>query len=52
MVCGSGLRSVAMAAQQIRSGDSTIMVAGGQENMSMSPHAQLSPLRRKMGDLK
>jgi acetyl-CoA C-acetyltransferase len=38
-VCGSGLRAVAMAAQAIRNGDSEIVVAGGQENMSLSPHA-------------
>ncbi len=38
-VCGSGLRSVAMAAQAIANGDSEIVVAGGQENMSLSPHA-------------
>jgi acetyl-CoA C-acetyltransferase len=37
-VCGSGLRSVAMAAQAIRNGDSGIVVAGGQENMSLAPH--------------
>jgi acetyl-CoA C-acetyltransferase len=37
-VCGSGLRSVAMAAQAIANGDSSIVVAGGQENMSLSPH--------------
>ncbi len=41
-VCGSGLRSVAMAAQAINNGDSDIVVAGGQENMSLAPHcAQL-----------
>lgn len=39
MVCGSGLRSVALAAQAIANGDSQIVVAGGQENMSLSPHA-------------
>lgn len=38
-VCGSGLRSVAMAMQAIQSGDADIVIAGGQENMSMSPHA-------------
>ncbi len=48
-VCGSGLRSVALAAQAIALGDSSIVVAGGQENMSLSPHA--APLRQgiKMG---
>ncbi|MEO5364429.1 MAG: acetyl-CoA C-acetyltransferase [Magnetococcus sp. DMHC-8] len=37
-VCGSGLKSVAMASQAIRCGDARLVVAGGQENMSMSPH--------------
>ncbi|WP_442681122.1 acetyl-CoA C-acetyltransferase [Sphingomonas sp. ASY06-1R] len=50
-VCGSGLRSVAVAAQSIRSGDATIIVAGGQENMSMSPHAQALRAGTKMGNL-
>ncbi|MCQ4161041.1 acetyl-CoA C-acetyltransferase [Roseomonas sp. GC11] len=49
-VCGSGLRAVALAAQQIASGDASIIVAGGQENMTLSPHC--APLRAgvKMGD--
>jgi len=49
-VCGSGLRTVAMAYQAIKAGDSDIVVAGGQENMSLSPHC--APLRtgQKMGD--
>lgn len=38
-VCGSGLRSIALGVQAILSGDSDIVVAGGQENMSLSPHA-------------
>jgi len=38
-VCGSGLRAVAMAMQAIESGDADIVIAGGQENMSLSPHA-------------
>ncbi|CAB3980872.1 acetyl- acetyltransferase, cytosolic-like [Paramuricea clavata] len=38
MVCGSGLRTVAMGKQAIESGDSTIVIAGGQENMSQAPH--------------
>ena len=48
-VCGSGVRSVAMGYQAILAGDSDIVVAGGQENMSLSPHC--SPLRtgQKMG---
>jgi acetyl-CoA C-acetyltransferase len=51
-VCGSGLRAVALGAQHIMLGDADIVVAGGQENMSMSPHA--APLRQgqKMGDMK
>ena len=49
-VCGSGLRSVAMGYQAIKAGDSNIVVAGGQENMSLSPHC--APLRagQKMGN--
>jgi acetyl-CoA C-acetyltransferase len=51
-VCGSGLRAVALAAQQIQLGDADIVAAGGQENMSMSPHvANLRP-GQKMGDMK
>tara|TARA_Y100000817_G_scaffold266497_1_gene222732 strand:+ start:137 stop:1309 length:1173 start_codon:yes stop_codon:yes gene_type:complete len=38
-VCGSGIRSVASGFQSIRSGDSKIVIAGGQENMSLAPHA-------------
>ncbi|CUA96971.1 acetyl-CoA C-acetyltransferase [Pannonibacter indicus] len=51
-VCGSGLRTVAIAAQQIMCGDASIVVAGGQENMSLSPHC--APMRAgyKMGDYK
>ncbi|HEX5357262.1 MAG TPA: acetyl-CoA C-acetyltransferase [Aquabacterium sp.] len=37
-VCGSGLKAVMLAAQAIRDGDAEIVIAGGQENMSMSPH--------------
>jgi len=37
-VCGSGLKAVMLAAQAIRDGDSDIIIAGGQESMSMSPH--------------
>ncbi len=50
-VCGSGLRAVALASQQIALGDASIMIAGGQENMSMSPHAQNMRGGQKMGDL-
>jgi acetyl-CoA C-acetyltransferase len=50
-VCGSGLRAVALGAQHIMLGDASIICAGGQENMTLSPHA--APLRagQKMGDL-
>jgi acetyl-CoA C-acetyltransferase len=48
-LCGSGLRSVALAAQAIRSGDARIMIAGGQESMSMAPHAQFLRAGAKMG---
>jgi len=51
-VCGSGLRTVALGAQHIMLGDASIVVAGGQENMSMSPHAQAIRAGQKMGDLK
>jgi acetyl-CoA C-acetyltransferase len=51
-VCGSGLRAVALAAQQIMSGQSDIVVAGGQESMSMSPHCAHMRTGTKMGDMK
>ncbi|MDV3459317.1 acetyl-CoA C-acetyltransferase [Sphingomonas sp. HF-S4] len=50
-VCGSGLRAVALAAQAVATGDATIVVAGGQESMSMSTHAQSLRPGTKMGDL-
>ena len=50
-VCGSGLRAVALAYQAIASGDARFVVAGGQESMSMAPHAQLLRAGQKMGDL-
>ena len=50
-VCGSGLRSVALAAQHIQLGDAAIVAAGGQENMTMAPHAQNLRAGHKMGDL-
>ncbi|HEX6858778.1 MAG TPA: acetyl-CoA C-acetyltransferase [Caulobacteraceae bacterium] len=50
-LCGSGLRAVALAAQQIAQGDATIVVAGGQESMSQSPHAANIRNGQKMGDL-
>ena len=50
-VCGSGLRAVALGAQHVQLGDAGIVVAGGQENMSLSPHvANLRP-GQKMGDM-
>jgi acetyl-CoA C-acetyltransferase len=48
-VCGSGLRAVATAAQMIATGDASIVVAGGQENMSLSAHAQQLRGGTKMG---
>ena len=50
-VCGSGLRAVAVAAQSIIAGDASIVVAGGQENMSLSAHAQNLRGGTKMGNL-
>ena len=50
-VCGSGLRAVALGAQHIMLGDASIVAAGGQENMSMSPHVQNLRQGHKMGDL-
>ncbi|MFL9841271.1 acetyl-CoA C-acetyltransferase [Sphingomonas sp. ST-64] len=50
-VCGSGLRAVALAAQAIQTGDATIVVAGGQESMSQSAHAQTLRAGAKMGDV-
>src|SRR6202012_1041944 len=52
MLCGSGLRSVALGYQAIMNGDSDIVVAGGQESMSMAPHAQHLRAGVKMGDFK
>ncbi len=50
-VCGSGLRTVALGMQAIANGDATIVVAGGQESMSMSAHAQSMRPGTKMGDV-
>ena len=50
-VCGSGLRAVALGLQAIRNGDATIVVAGGQENMSLSPHAAAMRAGTKMGSV-
>ena len=51
-VCGSGLRAVALAAQHIKLGDADIVAAGGQENMSLSPHVAHLRNGHKMGDVK
>ncbi|MDA9136333.1 acetyl-CoA C-acetyltransferase [Ascidiaceihabitans sp.] len=51
-VCGSGLRAVALAAQHIQLGDADIVAAGGQENMTLSPHAAHLRAGHKMGDMK
>jgi acetyl-CoA C-acetyltransferase len=50
-LCGSGLRAVALAAQQIATGDARIVIAGGQESMTQAPHAQQLRAGQKMGDL-
>jgi acetyl-CoA C-acetyltransferase len=49
-LCGSGLRAVALGMQQITSGDANIIVAGGQESMSMAPHCAHLRSGVKMGD--
>ena len=49
-LCGSGLRAVALAYQQIAGGDADIVVAGGQESMSQAPHAAQLRVGKKMGD--
>jgi acetyl-CoA C-acetyltransferase len=51
-LCGSGLRTIAVGMQQIANGDADIIVAGGQESMSMAPHAQHLRGGAKMGDVK
>ncbi|MBQ0931442.1 acetyl-CoA C-acetyltransferase [Ideonella sp. 4Y16] len=52
-VCGSGLKAVMLAAQAIRDGDSEIIIAGGQENMSASPHVLMNSRNgARMGDTK
>ena len=50
-VCGSGLRAVAIAAQHVQLGDADIVAAGGQENMSLSPHVAHLRAGQKMGDM-
>ena len=49
-VCGSGLRAIALGMQQIATGDARVIVAGGQESMSLSPHCQHLRAGVKMGD--
>ena len=49
-VCGSGIRSIASGFQSIKSGDSKIVIAGGQENMSLAPHAIHLRDGKKLGD--
>ena len=51
-VCGSGLRAVALGAQHIQLGDAAIVLAGGQENMTLSPHCAHMRAGTKMGDMK
>jgi len=50
-LCGSGLRTVALGSQAIKTGDSRIVIAGGQESMSQAPHAAYLRSGQKMGDL-
>jgi len=50
-VCGSGLRAVVVGYQQLKAGDAKIIVAGGQESMSLSPHAAMLRTGTKMGDV-
>jgi acetyl-CoA C-acetyltransferase len=50
-LCGSGLRAVALAAQQIRTGESAIVAAGGMESMSLAPHAAYMRAGTKMGSV-
>ncbi|MBA84512.1 acetyl-CoA C-acetyltransferase [Thalassobius sp. S69A] len=51
-VCGSGLRAVALGAQHIQLGDAAVVAAGGQENMTLSPHVAHLRAGTKMGDVK
>ena len=50
-LCGSGLRAIALGAQQIMDGSADIVVAGGQESMSQAPHAAQLRTGTKMGDM-
>lgn len=51
-LCGSGLRAIALGMQQIATGDAKLIVAGGQESMSMAPHVAHLRVATKMGDAK
>lgn len=51
-LCGSGLRAVAIGMQQITNGDASIIVAGGQESMTLAPHAAYLRSGTKMGEMK
>jgi acetyl-CoA C-acetyltransferase len=51
-LCGSGLRAVAIGMQQIANGDAAVIVAGGQESMSLAPHVAHMRAGTKMGDMK
>ncbi|MFQ6551296.1 acetyl-CoA C-acetyltransferase [Aestuariibius insulae] len=51
-VCGSGLRAVALGAQHVMLGDAAVVIAGGQESMTLSPHAAHLRAGHKMGDVK
>ena len=51
-LCGSGLRSVALGMQQIANGDANVIIAGGMENMTLSPHVAFLRSGVKMGELK
>ncbi|BCH52723.1 acetyl-CoA C-acetyltransferase [Agrobacterium vitis] len=51
-LCGSGLRAVALGMQQIATGDASIIIAGGQESMSLAPHCAHLRTGTKMGDMK
>lgn len=51
MLCGSGLKSVAMGVQSITNGDAAVVVAGGQESMSMAPHVAYLRTGQKMGSV-
>ncbi|MBM3698015.1 MAG: acetyl-CoA C-acyltransferase, partial [Actinobacteria bacterium] len=50
-LCGSGLRAVGMAAQEIRAGDAEVVVAGGMESMSRAPHVVHVREGQRLGDL-